>query len=192
MARAQGILGGLLWLGAVACGGAEAPLSSTGTTLPTGATPALRPEAALVDMGAWIEASGTDPLEAHQPAEVSCPLGSVLVEEGGKLEVNTGLCNYAWLEQPMLADLLPGDEVELSLWHQELVAEEPAEGHVAILIGEQVLWELVVAIPADATPYTESVVVAFAAEVGEPIQLHLHNHGANTWNLLRIERKARP
>ncbi|HHO49408.1 MAG TPA: hypothetical protein ENK18_00720 [Deltaproteobacteria bacterium] len=175
----------------VACSGD--PLEVTPTT--PGSTPdvpLIRSEAPLADMGAWVEATGVDPLASHRPPDSACPLGGVLVEEGGKLEVNTGLCSYAWLEQPLLAGLLPGDEVEVSLWHQDLISEEPAEGHVALLIGDQVVWEITVSIPAEATPYTESVVVAFAAEVGEPLQLHLHNHGANTWNLLRIERQARP
>ncbi len=175
--------------GLAACGGDPTGTSSTDPGL---APDRVRTEAALADMGSWIEAEGLDPLASHRPDGADCPLGGVLVEEGGKLEVDTGLCGYAWLEQPMAADLIVGDVVEISMWHQDLVAEEPAEGHVAILVGDEILWEVTVAIPAEPTPYTESVQVPFAAEAGAPIQLHLHNHGANTWNLLRIERQASP
>jgi hypothetical protein len=102
--------------------------------------------------------------------------------------VNTGLCTYAFLEQPLLADVAVGDEVEVAMWYSALVSTEPAEGHMALLIDGRLLWERVVPIPSDADAHTDLVEVGFDAPAGALIQLHVHNHGANTWNLLRVER----
>ena len=74
------------------------------------------------------------------------------------------------------------------MWHSALVAQEPAEGHFALLVDGELLWEKLVTIPADAGAYNDVVPVELQAEAGQTLQLHLHNHGANTWNLLRVER----
>ena len=50
------------------------------------------------------------------------------------------------------------------------------------------LYERTVAIPAEATAYTEAFSSPLASEPGATVTFHLHNHGANTWNLLRVER----
>lgn len=141
-------------------------------------------------MAAWSPGSediDPDPLPSHRPTDPSCPAGSVLVE-GGSIEVNTGICHYAWLQQPIAADLRPGDTVELVFWHSTLVADGPAEGHIALFVGEHALYDRVVSIPSDAAAYTETADVDFSVPEGEILTLHLHNHGVNTWNLLRVER----
>ncbi len=168
-----------------ACVGAEAPLGDVGDA--TGAPPSDRAAADLVDMAAWAAATSPDPLPEHRPDPADCAASGLLLE-GSTFEINTGLCRYAFLEQPLLADLEPGDEVEVVMYHSDLVATEPALGHFALLVGEQVLWERFVPIPSVPDAYTDLVEVAFAASAGDPLLLHVHNHGANTWNLLRVER----
>jgi hypothetical protein len=177
----------LLWIGLVGCANGD-PADDSGTS----AGPRL--EADLADMTAWTpgsEAVAPDPLLAHRPADASCPEGSVIVE-GGSIEVNTGLCAYAWLQQPLLADLRPDDTVELVFWHSALVTEAPAEGHIALFVGNDLLYERVVSIPFPAMAYTETVAPDLSAPEGETLTLHLHNHGVNTWNLLRVERVGVP
>lgn len=173
-----------LWLSLAAC-----DRESATTELPADGP---RPNAELVDMSAWVEGDSAqmpDPLADHRPegVEPGCPLGSVLLE-GAAIEIKTGICAYAWLQQPLAADLRPGDPVEIVYWHSALLSDPPAEGHFALLVGEQILFERTIAIPSDPAAYTESFEAPFGAEAGEIAALHLHNHGANDWNFLRVER----
>ena len=65
--------------------------------------------------------------------------------------------------------------------HFDLRAPEPATAHVAVLFGDEVQWELEIPIPSYAYVYTETFQATRALAPGEPIRLHLHNHGQNTW-----------
>jgi hypothetical protein len=131
-----------------------------------------------------------DPLPGHFPTGASCPEGGALME-GASFEVRSGTCTYGWFQQPSLIDLRPGDPLELVFWHSALVSEDPdAQGHLALHVGDDLLYERVVDIPSDPMAYTEPIEVGFAAPVGAVVTMHLHNHGANDWNLLRVERQA--
>lgn len=167
----------------VACGG-EAGL------VDDSAPPARAPRTAavLADMAAWAE-GGVDPMPEHAAPESTCPPSGWGLE-GAALEVSTGVCTHAVLEQPLLADLMPGDRVEVVWWHNQLVAESPATGHLLLAVDGETLYEREVAIPSDADAYTEQVEITRAVVAGAPLVLHLHNHGANDWTLLRIERLA--
>ena len=68
------------------------------------------------------------------------------------------------------------------------MAPEPAEGHVALAVDGVTLWERTVAIPSDPCSYTDVFESPLTAAAGATLQLHLHNHGANTWNVFRVER----
>ena len=127
-----------------------------------------------------------DPLAGHRPAEVSCPLGGWLYEPQG-LEINTARCNYAMFGQPARVAIVPGARVVASLYHFDLIADEPATAHVALLLGDHLVWEKEVAIPGKANAYTIDVTLPFAVEAGTPVYFHLHNHGQNTWTLGAIE-----
>lgn len=150
------------------------------------------PSAMLIDMTAWEEADpavAPDPFASHQPqgGALGCPTGTVLLE-GSALEIRTGICAYAWLQQMLAADLREGDPVEIVYWHSALVSDAPASAHVAFAIGDQVLFERTVEIPSDPAAYTETFEAPFSAEAGNIATLHLHNHGVNDWSFLRLER----
>jgi hypothetical protein len=148
-----------------------------------------RPEVELADMHAWGGPTAADPFD-DVPADGACPMGGTTIE-GSTFETNTGICTYLWAEQPLLADLVPGDVIELVFWHSTLVSDDPAaQGHLALAVDGEVLYDRRIPIPNDYAAYTEQAEVGFAAEAGAPLGLHLHNHGANTWNLLRITRLA--
>lgn len=147
-----------------------------------------RAEAALADMTLWGPPTGPDPFE-DAPVDGVCPIGGTYVE-GSTFEVNTGLCTSLWAEQPLLDDLVPGDVIELVFWHSVLVADPPADGHLALAVDGEPVFEARIPIPSDYAAYTEQVEVDRAADAGASLGLHLHNHGANTWNLLRITRLA--
>lgn len=142
----------------------------------------------------WMQvAADADPLVAHRPADVTCPLGAWLLEPEG-LEVNTQSCNYGSFGQPSLVEVVPGARLVGSLYHFDLIAAEPATAHVALVIGEALVWEQEVTIPGPANAFTIDVPASFAAPVGTPVNFHLHNHGQNTWTfgVLQVERFAGP
>ncbi|MEZ5504221.1 MAG: hypothetical protein R3E50_16765, partial [Halioglobus sp.] len=141
----------------------------------------------LVDANDWsIQTAAEDIFSAHRPADVSCPDNS-WYEEDGALEVQTGYCNYLSLQQPARASLASGDTLHVVLWHGDLAFDGPAQAHVAITIDSHTIWEDSVRIPSDADIYDIHVPVDFAAPVGSKVEFHLHNHGYNTWTLLRLE-----
>lgn len=127
-----------------------------------------------------------DPLASHRPAEVSCPLGGWLFETQG-LEISTLLCNYAMFSQPGRAAIVKGARIVASLYHFDLVAAEPATAHVALQVGDSLVWEQEIAIPGKANAYAVDVPAKFAADAGTPVYFHLHNHGQNTWTLGSVE-----
>jgi len=138
----------------------------------------------------WMPAAAdADPLASHRPADVNCPLGAWLLEPQG-IEVNTQLCNYAAFVQPSLVEVVPGARIVGSLYHFDLIAAEPAMAHVALYVGEALIWEQEVAIPGPANAFTIDVPADFAAPMGTPVNFHLHNHGQNTWTfgVLQVER----
>ncbi|MEN0061425.1 MAG: hypothetical protein AAGA48_04695 [Myxococcota bacterium] len=149
-----------------------------------------RPAMELATMDGWRQAAvADDPFPDHRKDATECPLGGVLVE-GSTIEIDTGICNYVVLEQPLQAPVEAGDEVEIVFWHNDLAALEEAEAHVAFSV-DGVLWlDLTVPIPSVAAAYAELITVPQAAAVGAPLVLHLHNHGANTWNVLRLTRQS--
>lgn len=187
-----------------ACGGDSGGETSAGTSggstsaASSGTTAAVDPTGGeLVDLALpmlWMPvAADADPLAAHRPAEVSCALGSWVLEPQG-LEVNTQTCNYASFGQPSLVEVVPGARIVGSLYHFDLIAAEPAMAHVAVLIGENLIWEQDVAIPGPANAFTIDLPAGFAAPAGTPVNFHLHNHGQNTWTFgaLQVEQFTSP
>ena len=144
----------------------------------------LEPDA-LVPVGA-----GDDPLASHRPDEVDCP-AAAWGEEGGGFEVQTGVCVYAAFDQPLGMIPVEGDVVEISIWHDVLDAGEPGTGHVAVLLGDHVLWEESVDIPAPLAALDAAVTLDFRPAPDARLGLHLHNHGYNSWRFVQIQATAR-
>ena len=149
---------------------------------------AARPEPPLdlTAPEAWTHvAMAGDPWPSHRPTEVRCDeLGAY--PEGGSYEIDTGSCNYLSVVQPIPMELLAGDRVRIALTHGDLLAESPGEGHVAMQIGDELLWSELVSIPATATPYSEDLVLTHDHPLDTQIWLHIHNHGANNWRLIYV------
>jgi len=140
----------------------------------------------LVDPNAWRRADLTyDPFPSHQPETIVCdPLGTH--ETDGAFEVDTSYCNYALLTQELSTDLPAGASMEVLLSHGPLVWTEPTEGHIALALDGQVVWERTVSIPADAWIYQDVVTLKHVATAGSTWTLHCHNHGANSWRLYDV------
>jgi hypothetical protein len=125
---------------------------------------------------------GSDPLFDHQPDTVDCSPTSFRIESE-QLEVETDLCNYALVEFDLLQDMSEGTPADLLLLHTGLWASEAATAHVALLIGDTIFWEQEVPVPSSAEFFFYEGGFPVDALSGTPIQLHIHNHGANDWRL---------
>ena len=140
----------------------------------------------LVDNNLWVYVdAASDPLAGERPADLDCP-DWAYTEEYGTFEVDTGACAYLSVSQPSLATVQQGETVHISIWHDVLISSEPGDGHAAIAIGGDVIWEATFEIPSYPNAYSPKVVVDKAYPVGTPIVFHLHNHGSNNWRLLSV------
>ena len=141
----------------------------------------------LVRAEDWTDlAAEDDPLAHHRPSPVLCEV-IPWHPEGGGIEVETEGCNYVALTQPLTRDLAEGDLVRITAWWERLAADPPATGHLAVLIGGEVLWEASVAIPGDAELRELEFESPIDADAGTPVVFHLHNHGYNTWRLQTLQ-----
>ena len=145
---------------------------------------------ALIVHTAWQPTQAADdPLASHRPDEVRCPDWARPIEPPVQ-EIATDDCNYASLAQPSLRPLFAGERVAVEYWHLQLWAEEPAEAHVALHIGDWLVFEDQIAVPGSEAFYSRGAVVPHDIPAGTPVVFHLHNHGQNSWRLLSVERRA--
>ncbi len=126
-----------------------------------------------------------DPFD-DRPPDVDCPIHGAKAEDG-IFEVETDICHYGTFAHPIAADLRAGDTIEATVWHLQLWAEQRAEGHVALMLGDRLLWEDRIPIPGREAVYPVEVTLEEEAPAGTPLYFHVHNHGANSWRLLEVE-----
>ena len=139
--------------------------------------------ASWMDQSRWqLVPPDQDPFD-DRPAQVTCPESGWRLEDEDVLEVSTGTCDYFTASQLTGHALEPGDEVHIELWHLTLTAPEPSQGHVAVMLGERVLWEQHVQIPNAGGVYGLDWRADQHIPAGTRLLLHLHNHGANSWRL---------
>ena len=144
----------------------------------------------LAEPAAWRPLEGAaDPFEAERPEGALCDAFGWGVEdfEGEpSFFVDTRVCDYVTVAQAPLREVRVGDTVRLRLYHFDLSAEEPAEGHVAVLFDGQVQWEQRVAIPSPAALTQASWQATQSLGARGSLQFHVHNHGPNSWSLLEL------
>lgn len=155
-------------------------LSCASSAAPPGA--ATRPGVLAPLSELSVLGSDDDPLVAHRPETVDCSdLGGWYVEDD-VLEVNSGKCNYLALVEPAAVGAPAGARVTTTILHFDLTASAPTEAHLALLIAGQVVWEETIPVPSAANVFELSFPLPQSVQPGEPIGLHLHNHGQNTYN----------
>lgn len=143
----------------------------------------------LAAADAWVRISdpAVDVFAAMRPPEATCDESGLFVDPFTQtFEISTDLCDYVTVRQPSLVALDPGDVVSIHAFHYELSAPRPAEGYMALAIDGEVVWEVTVAIPAAPGPLSGQVTIDRALPAGADLQFHVHNHGANTWELVSV------
>ena len=161
------------------------PAQKVPTTASESLDSGLRTPGELVTAEGWVSTVALDPWPEHRTAEHSCDEQGILVEDG-LLEVRTGDCGYAVLSQPSLRTVRRSDTIELLLYHSALTAAEAAEAHVAIQLGDDLVWETTLPIPSPSLVHDVAVPAPADASIGTMMVLHLHNHGSNAWNLAHL------
>jgi hypothetical protein len=148
----------------------------------------------------------TDPFSGMKPSNAFCDPRAYAVEDLGGLqtfEVDSIGCNYLTVSQPSRLTLRPGDKLYLRLVHFPITAPTGTEAYMAIQIGDQLIWDVTIPLPADTStnnpvPYTlyvnglngvpAEIPVTFDAPAGTPIYFHFQNHGENFYNVVDINR----
>jgi hypothetical protein len=143
---------------------------------------------ALSEDWVYVADAAADPFGAERPAGATCDeqMGLVLEEFTRAFEVKTDLCNYATVQQPSLADIRAGDTIEARMFHFELASDEAAQGHLALAVDGEVVWETFVDIPSDADSVNADIVAERDWPAGTPLHFHVHNHGVNSYNLVSL------
>ncbi|MCA9571787.1 MAG: hypothetical protein KC656_28310 [Myxococcales bacterium] len=138
----------------------------------------------------WVPLDAAEDPFPDRPDTVDCPPAARVVEvlEDGQpaLDVDTGTCRYLGVGQPLALDVRAGDLVELHLFHGALTAEEPAEAHCALRIGDWSVFDAIEPIPTVAVDHVETLEAPTDLPAGTPVVLHLHNHGANSWTFVSL------
>jgi len=144
----------------------------------------------LAKPDAWVRVSDEtqDLFAAERPADATCDDAGYYFEPITQaLEVQTELCNYVTLRQPTLEPLEPGDQIRVQGYHGDLTAPEPSEGYLGLAIAGELAWELSVPIPSAAAEFDQTFTCDRSLPAGVELQLHVHNHGANSWDLIALE-----
>lgn len=148
-----------------------------------------RPRVALVDHERWvITAAHEDPFD-DRPAEATCDPEAVQPNVLGLeavLDIETWRCGYVTVVQPSLHEIRAGDRIRVRLWHYTLTAQEPAEAHAAVRIGALLPFDVRIPIPTSGGLLLEDWIAPEDAPAGTPIYFHLHNHGANSFDLIEV------
>lgn len=144
--------------------------------------------ALVASADAWVPTQpASDPWPEHRPAAISCTPESIYLDHGS-LGMYTGECNYVSLVQPSKVQLQAGQRLMFVLWHDRLASlEELATAHMALHVGDSLVWQIELPIPSYADIYQVAAIVPDDRPAGTPISLHLHNHGFNSWNFAPIE-----
>jgi len=191
--RTRTVLAAFAWLLVSGCDEnppAAPHTSSTGVAAQTssdasGVPSDLEGTTSLIDLGAFEKTSAADDPFDDRPADIACEFGFGL--EDGFFEFESDLCRYGAFSQPALAPIRVGDTLDFLLLHENLVSSEPdAQAHVAIALGEDIVYEAVIDIPAEANFLDEQWVSTLEVPEGTPVHFHLHNHGINSYRLAEL------
>ena len=102
-------------------------------------------------------------------------------------ELNTELCGRATFVQALPSSRAAGSLVRIDVMHDQLWEPEPGQqAHIALGIGDTELFSTWVPVPSPAASWSEVVALDAAMPSGELAWFHVHNHGSNSYRLLRF------
>lgn len=183
-----------LILSAGACGasddtaatGGSSTSPATGTVADTESDTRPQGTRSLVAVEGWVADDAPPPsLVQDAPETVTCENGWGV--EDGVFEVDSEFCNWGAFAQPSLVPIKAGDTLEVILLHDALFSDDPdATAHVAVAVGDLVVWETTLMIPAAAGLVRPAVLATADAPAGTPVHVHVHNHGYNNYRFVDI------
>lgn len=147
------------------------------------------PDGPITEPNAWGYVAQGDMFPDHAAAYADCSFADAgsFYQEGLLLEVETGSCGYMTLEQPALHAVPRRTTLRWTVAHADLIFAEQAEAHVAIGLGDEVLWDFNVPIPFPAEVFALEATTTARVPEGAPVRIHLHNHGQNTWTFFEVQ-----
>lgn len=129
-----------------------------------------------------------DVFAAMRPADATCDDSGYFVDPVTRaLEIQTDLCDYLTLRHATLEPLAPGDRVTIRAYHDALTSDTLGEGYLGLALDGAVVWEETTPIPAPAAEIAGEFTIERALPAGAELQFHVHNHGANSWELRSVE-----
>ena len=142
----------------------------------------------LIEALAWdVQPKNRDVFINLRPDEVDCDRDRGWFVEDDGLEVRTEFCNWASLAQQALLELDAGTELQFAYSHSQLNFNAPSTAHLALSIGGTTIYETAIDIPSESNLVKESIQLPFAVNIGDPIEIHLRNHGDNAYTVHSLE-----
>jgi hypothetical protein len=142
----------------------------------------------LIETAAWdFQSKNRDMFPDHRPTTIDCPRDEGWLIEEGEVEVRTESCSYLSLTQESLLNIPAGNRLEFAISHSDLVFQESAMAHVALSVGGVTLWEQEIPIPSEGKIYRREIELDFDIAQRDAIEVHLHNHGSNTWSIHSLD-----
>lgn len=115
-----------------------------------------------------------------------CPAGTWAMEDDA-IEIKTGACNFLTLTQPLSMKIPAGTQLRFVMWHSNLSASGPAMGHAGLALQRKIQWQETIAIPSYAKDYEAIITLQEPLAAGDPIDVHIDNHGSNAWTIYSLE-----
>lgn len=138
-----------------------------------------------------LVAEGADPWPGRPSDAPACPERAVY-EETGSIEIDTDLCDWVTITAPSRHQVQLGEAVDFLFFHSALAADDPTQATMGLAFGEEIVWTLTVPVPSAGGFYTPDRTAPVAVREGDPLYLHVHNHGANTYQLGHLRAWTRP
>ena len=125
-----------------------------------------------------------DPFRDLRPDGMKdCDFIPFILEENA-LEIDTKVCNFVTVYQPLLENINEGDEITLEIFHRDLWDEQPGTATLIVAISKNKIWEEKIKIPKKSDFLTIKFKAEDDFEKGTPIYFHVNNHGFNNYKLL--------
>ena len=185
--RGFAVLAMVLFGLSVGCGNADGVMTQADAETPFdfGLPPTER--ISLVNGENWsLVSQDNDPFPISDENTPPCTRIAFRPEYGG-VELDTGICNHITLSQPASVAVARGASIYITGWHSTLVSEEMGVGQMRVMLGDQDVWTIQSPIPGPAQSFDVEIINRVEVTPGERVYVHVSNHGANTWNILRIE-----